>query len=313
MNNPLVSICCITYNHEKFISQALEGFLMQQTNFEYEIIIADDCSTDKTSEIIKKYIDDPRNNGRIKYFRHPQNLGMMQNFVFALQQCTGKYIALCEGDDYWTDTYKLQKQVEFLEENPEFNLCFHKVFYVDANGNEMPFNDYNAETKEITTFDDLAKGNYINTCSTLLRTNELIKSPPNFVKNSMPGDWVINLLAVGKKGMIKMMNERMAAYRIHSGGIWSMKERDTSVHKVIALTVVNLYHFFDKNHIIKLTAAKTYRKLALQSLIERKYWLYLKAWFKSNYFFPYKCKQWKIYLTGYFLPGLYKFYKRIKT
>ena len=125
--NIMVSICCITYNHENFIRDAIEGFLMQQTNFDYEIIIANDCSPDNTDSFVKKYINNHPKGKLIKYFRHDKNIGVMPNFIFALKQCTGKYIALCEGDDYWTDPYKLQKQVDFLEANLDYTICFHLV------------------------------------------------------------------------------------------------------------------------------------------------------------------------------------------
>src|SRR5690606_34101688 len=124
---PLISVCMITYNHEAYIKQAIEGILMQQTNFDVELIIADDCSTDRTETIIRELIENHSENFKIKYYRHDINIGMMPNFIFSLKKCTGKYIALCEGDDYWTDPLKLQKQVDFLEGNPEYGICFHNV------------------------------------------------------------------------------------------------------------------------------------------------------------------------------------------
>lgn len=123
----MTSICMITYNHEKFIGEAIVGVLMQKTNFEYELIIANDCSPDKTDEIVNEYINTHPKGNRIRYFSHKQNLGMIPNFVFAMQQCQGKYIALCEGDDYWIDPYKLQKQVDFLEANADYGLVYGKA------------------------------------------------------------------------------------------------------------------------------------------------------------------------------------------
>ncbi|MDO9260985.1 MAG: glycosyltransferase, partial [Flavobacteriaceae bacterium] len=112
-DKPTVSVCMITYNHENYIQQAIEGVLMQTCNFEVELIIANDCATDKTDEVIQEIIKNHPNSSWIKYTNHSQNKGMMPNFIWAMQQCKGKYIALCEGDDYWTDPLKLQKQVEF--------------------------------------------------------------------------------------------------------------------------------------------------------------------------------------------------------
>ena len=108
-----VSVVMITYNHEKFIKEALESIFSQKTNFHYELIISNDCSTDNTDEVIKKIIDKNENGSLINYTNHHKNKGMIPNFLWSIQQAKGKYIALCEGDDYWTDPYKLQKQVDF--------------------------------------------------------------------------------------------------------------------------------------------------------------------------------------------------------
>jgi glycosyltransferase involved in cell wall biosynthesis len=226
-----VSVIMITYKHEQFIAKAIEGILMQKCDFEVELIIADDCSPDKTEEKVFQIIKNHPKNSWIKYTKHKTNKGMISNFNWVLNQCKGKYIAMCEGDDYWTDPLKLQKQVDFLETNSDFNLCFHKVYYVDENNKEIPFNDYNKDTKEVTCFEDLAPGNYINTCSILLRNLEILKSPPTLLNNALPGDWVINLLVVGKKGKIKMFNQQMAAYRLHSGGVWGLKNKNCKICK----------------------------------------------------------------------------------
>lgn len=217
MNNVLVSIWCITYNHEKYIRDAIEGFLMQQTSFNYEVIIADDCSTDNTDAIIKEYIQKHPKGNIIKYFRHEKNIGMMPNFVFALRQCTGKYIALCEGDDYWTDPLKLQKQVDFLEANPEFAICYHKVkvlkdgIFVDdfITSDEVP---------DEADFNDLLKQNFMHTPSVVFRNNidiELFEKATNVGL----GDYFLHLYNA-HFGKIKRLNEYMAIYR-YGVGIWS--------------------------------------------------------------------------------------------
>ena len=117
-----VSVVMITYNHEKFIKEALESIFSQKTNFHYELIISNDCSTDNTDEVIKKIIDKNENGSLINYTNHHKNKGMIPNFLWSIQQAKGKYIALCEGDDYWVDPYKLQKQVDFLEANPDYSI-----------------------------------------------------------------------------------------------------------------------------------------------------------------------------------------------
>src|SRR5690606_29715501 len=116
MNNPVLSVCMITYNHEAFIRKAVQGVIDQKTSFPLEFIISNDCSLDNTHVIIKEIINTYPNVG-FKYFNHASNKGMRENFIFALNECQGKYIAICEGDDFWIDPFKLQKQVEFLEQN----------------------------------------------------------------------------------------------------------------------------------------------------------------------------------------------------
>lgn len=132
LKEPLVSICCLTYNHAPYIRDTIEGFLIQKTNFPFEIIIHDDASTDGTDEIIREY--EAKYPDIIKPIyetenQHSKELGKVTKITYSA--ACGKYIALCEGDDYWTDPYKLQKQVDFLEENEEYAVCFHRYKIVD--------------------------------------------------------------------------------------------------------------------------------------------------------------------------------------
>lgn len=130
--NIIVSIVCITYNHEPYLHDALEGFLMQKTTFPFEIILAEDCSTDGTRSICEVYAE--KYPDTIRYIWSENNVGAVENEARALRSAKGKYIALCEGDDYWTDPLKLQKQVDFMEAHPEYSVTFHryKIHYEDA-------------------------------------------------------------------------------------------------------------------------------------------------------------------------------------
>jgi glycosyltransferase involved in cell wall biosynthesis len=121
----------ITYGHDEFIEEAINGILSQETNFEIELIVADDCSPDNTQAVVQEVIRKNENGHWIKYTRHAKNKGVMGNFQWALGQCKGKYIAVCEGDDYWIDTKKLQKQVDYLERNPEQIFCYHRSKVLD--------------------------------------------------------------------------------------------------------------------------------------------------------------------------------------
>lgn len=146
--HPLVSVCMITYNHEKYIAEAIEGVLMQEVNFPIELIIVDDCSPDKTESIVNGIIKSHPNGAIIRYFRNKVNIGVSKNFLFSLSLAQGKFIALCEGDDQWISPHKLQNQVDFLENNKNFSLvCGGFVSMNHATGNETIYlkeNDLNS-------------------------------------------------------------------------------------------------------------------------------------------------------------------------
>lgn len=129
--NILVSIVCITYNHEPYLRKALDGFLMQETDFSVEIILAEDCSTDGTRTICEEYA--AKYPDKINYIFRDHNVGYNENEFEAMCAAKGKYIAYCEGDDYWTDPLKLQKQVDFLESHPEYSVCWHRCKHRNAN------------------------------------------------------------------------------------------------------------------------------------------------------------------------------------
>lgn len=134
ISSPLVSVVCVTYNHEKFLRQALDGFLMQKTSFPVEIILAEDCSTDGTRKICEEY--KAKYPEQINYIFSDHNVGPQANELRAMQAVRGKYIAYCEGDDYWTEPNKLQWQVDFMESHPEYSVCWHR------------FRNFNVETGE---------------------------------------------------------------------------------------------------------------------------------------------------------------------
>lgn len=139
LNNPMVSICCLTYNHSAFISECLDGFLGQKTSFPFEILIHDDASTDGTQEIIKDYSEQykdvifPLFEKENQFSKYSGNMDVIFNY----SRAKGKYIAYCEGDDYWTDPLKLQKQVDFLESHPEYSVCFHRCSKLLTQTNEF--------------------------------------------------------------------------------------------------------------------------------------------------------------------------------
>ena len=217
----MVSVAMITYNHEPFIREAIEGVLMQQTHFPYELVIGEDCSTDRTREICIEY--QQKHPDKIRLLLNEKNLGMMPNFIQTLNACSGKYIALCEGDDYWTDTMKLQKQVEFLEGNEEYVLTYHDAKVIDAAGEILIDTKLPCDFKEELHENELKQGNWVPTLSICFRN--VIKSYPKEMLKVINGDtFLISLLGHFGKG--KFMKDIQAGnYRIHQGGVWSEREK----------------------------------------------------------------------------------------
>ena len=217
-SNPLVSIACITFNHESYIRQCLDGFIMQKTNFAYEIVIHDDASTDKTQEIILEYC-----SKHPKLFRpifqkdnkYKEGKGILARFVFP--ECRGKYIALCEGDDYWTDPLKLQKQVEFLENNSGFVMCSHRNsrYYQHESRHEHNPKGEN----QVYTLDMLLNGEWLfNTLTVLFKREALDVEKLIKTKNNKDLTLFYYILS---KGNGYYLNDEMAVYRIHNDGVWS--------------------------------------------------------------------------------------------
>lgn len=135
MKSPLLSVVIITYNHESFIAQTIEGVLMQQVNFPIELIIAEDCSTDNTRKICEEYAKEYPEI--IRLITTQNNVGAIKNEHRAMIATKGKYLAFCEGDDYWTDPLKLQKQVDFMELHPEYSVTFHRCTHINVLTNEQ--------------------------------------------------------------------------------------------------------------------------------------------------------------------------------
>jgi len=215
-HDPLVSICCVTYNHRRFISEAIEGFLMQRTNFEIEIVIGDDCSTDGTQEILlnykKKYPE------KFHLICRDKNIGPNKNFADTLKRCKGKYIALCEGDDYWTDPYKLQKQVSFLENNPDYVICYNDSIVVDENNNLIKNSRLPEQFKRDFNSHELIKGYWILTL-TMCFHNVIDYFPKEYFQVKNGDIFLTSLLGHYGKGKY-MPNIKLSVYREHSTSTW---------------------------------------------------------------------------------------------
>lgn len=220
----LVSICCITYNHAPYIRQCLDGFIMQKTNFKFEILIHDDASTDGTADIIREYEAKYPNIFKPIYQTENQySKGKNISATYNWPRAVGKYIAQCEGDDYWTDPLKLQKQVDFMEANPEYSICFHKVNTLIQSTGELKEEFVVRDMPEKSTILDLAEGNYIHTPSVLYRKYPNVLETYQRLMPCLPGDYVMWML-LAEKGNIYKLNEPMAVYR-YGGGTWESRSQ----------------------------------------------------------------------------------------
>lgn len=238
MNKPIVSVVMISYGHENYIEEAINGVLMQECDFEMELIIANDCSPDDTDIVVNKIIAKHSASNLIKYIKHEHNIGMMSNFIWALKQAKGKYIAICEGDDYWIDPLKLQKQVNFLEENDKVVLC-GTSYDVLAGEKLMIKNKLN--TLNLFGHYDIFKGNKIGTLTSLFRNNFLF---PEYFSKCNFGDMVLFLELTKHGGKIAILPFNSAVYRIHDGGAFS----GTSALNNVKRGNADLLLFFNNNH-----------------------------------------------------------------
>jgi len=223
-NTIKVSVCVPTFNHEKYIGEMLESAVRQQTDFKFEIVIGDDGSTDQAPAIIREYKQ--KFPGLIRAYLHKENLGPASprefagrnNVLHLLKASQGKYVALCEGDDYWIDDLKLQKQVDFLDSNPDFSICHHNMFVRYEDGSpEHYFNG--SDQKTVSTIADLLEDNwFIATASLLYRNHFLTHDFAGWHHKAAAGDWalVIQLAAQGKIGYLP---ETMGVYRKHQAGL----------------------------------------------------------------------------------------------
>lgn len=222
---PLVSICCITFNHEKYIQEAIESFLMQKTEFPIEIIIHDDASTDGTTAIIKEYANKYSDLViPILQTENQYSKGIRPSATYVWPKARGKYIALCEGDDYWTDPFKLQKQVDILEKDPNCVLVYTDFSTIDENGNEI-YDDFYTKWqkprfKSGRAFWDMLERNFISTQTVLVRKDKIYPLINDVLINhkwyAIDRWWWLNILY---NNDIKYLDIKTAKYRRHINGI----------------------------------------------------------------------------------------------
>jgi len=240
MSTPLVSVRVITYNHEKYIAQCLEGILMQRTDFPFEVIVGEDCSADRTREIVLDY--QARFPDKIRVITSERNVGGMANAIRVQQACSGKYHALCEGDDYWIDPLKLQKQAEFMEANPDISMCCHDAYVMRDDKNASPRYYCSPNIPDRLRIYDLFERwrLFIPTASMFARS-QLLASLPDWRTEIIYGDLLFRLWCA-HHGDIGYLPEAMSVYRVHKtslmAGLNNIEQRGN--------IYINLYSKFDK-------------------------------------------------------------------
>ena len=268
---PLVTVRCLVYNHEPYLRQCLEGVVMQKTNFPFEVIVHDDASTDGSVAIIKEYAEKypdiikPIYETENQYSKHD---GSLRKIIDA--HIRGKYIAVCEGDDYWTAPLKLQKQVDFMESHPEYSLCFHATNCIYGN-DENPCHTIRYNKCEFELDDLILGGGGMMATNSMLYKRDLVKIVPLWVQKAPVGDLPLMLL-LGSYGKVHYINEIMSVYRL-GVGVWSSGvERDKRKLKRHYEALYKMFYAFDKwsnyshSYIVKMEICRLkrqYRKAIL--------------------------------------------------
>lgn len=322
MEKVILTVVTTTYNHEKFIEKCIESIVSQKTNFKFELVISDDCSTDNTRSIIKKYQE--KYPDIIKPIFRSTNLGAMENFIQTLNSVHTKYVALCDGDDFWTDNSKLQKQVDFLEKHQEYSIAFHKtlIFYDDGSDSESSTHPNNIKTD--LDLNDLIKENFIPANSVVYRWKYLKKDSllKEFPKNIVPGDYFLHLVHA-KCGKIHFINKVMSNYRRQPGGMWYLTSKngdDTAFHLKYGEKYLRFYRSVEK----LLDLSEGTFKINKDWLIQRTILAYLRKFkrkkFKTFYNQEYpkhkeiidaiiQCSSWKIKFVYYLYTNPIKILK----
>lgn len=264
MRETMISILVLTYNHEEYITQALDSILMQKVNFKYEIIIGDDCSKDNTQEVLIRYKE--KYPDTIKLVLRQKNVGATKNGYEIARMAVGKYIAYLEGDDYWTHQDKLQKQIEFLEREQEFIACVHKCKIVDRLGKikrNIPTN-HGFWDRSIYSKEEYEKGTLPGQTATLVHRNIYIDTNIDCEimcrASKIVGDWTIVLLLLSK-GKIYCLDEVMSHYRQvidKDSSSWSALQHNGNVRDEYFYTQMELEEY--ANNILKMNIDFTRRK-----------------------------------------------------
>ena len=227
--SPKVSVATVTYNHESYIEQAVESVMRQETDFEVEMVVGEDCSTDRTRQILLDLRE--RYPERLRLLLREKNLGASHNVADVLRSCRGEYVALLDGDDYFTSTRKLAMQADLLDRNPEMAICGHRheIEYELEPGPGALCES--AVQSECWTLDDFVNGYYVHPSSVMAR-HEILAELPVWFHDVETGDMAMLMLCL-QRGTGGFINELMSVYRVHGGGVWSGKQEEEQLRLAI--------------------------------------------------------------------------------
>ncbi len=249
----LVSVNCTTYNHEDYIADAIESFLMQKTNFNFEILIGEDCSTDNTKKIVEEYAE--KHPGKVRIITSEKNVGARKNSMRLVENSKGKYIAECEGDDFWTDPNKLQKQIDYMINNPDCSMSFHASEIIKAPRKQTgaivrPYHESRVSPIE----DIIVRGGGFFSTGSMVYQKKFMENPPEFYLNAPIGDYPMQMI-LASQGYTYYFDEVMSAYRSGVKGSWTdrmtnstdVRENVTTVNEGIIelLDAFNSYTNFE--------------------------------------------------------------------
>ena len=273
---PLVSVLMTTYNHENYLVQAIEGVLMQQTNFPFELVIGEDCSLDRTRDICLEY--QQRYPEKVRIVFSETNLGPSKIFLKVFPVCRGKYIAGCDGDDYWTDPNKLQAQVDFLEANPEYGLVYTDILSVNSQSELIA--DTVAEERRTrysngAVFFELLSGNFINASTAIYKKEHL-----RFDARDDKRYWFVydywRWLMVSMHTKVHFMNTVTCHYRVHQGGVSNMGFFHKKRNYHVLYNVMLAFHESNKRLLDKVQQIHIFKKIL--SLLYRKQGTFSMKW-----------------------------------
>lgn len=248
-----VSVLMLTYNHEKYIADAIESVVKQKTDFPFELVIGEDFSTDNTANICREY--QKKYPDIIKLNANDKNLGLQKNFIQNYNLCSGEYMAICEGDDFWINKHKLQIQADFLDQHKKYSACFHRALnYYQENGSKSISNG--AYQKKVNSVIDIITCNPITNVTVMFRLG-LFGELPSWFNKVTSYDFALHVLNA-EHGDFYFMNKVMAVYRQHKQSIWSM----ASSEKQMLISVINrgllMDHYKGKNETIFKKLTETY-------------------------------------------------------